>query len=257
MLPYYIIAVIVGMALLNALMFVILKKLGDRTEKLIRTSVLREISVYDHVLGRKLNEALASNEELKKQKKAAPPAAGWTDAAPRLDASALLNVQGGTYRSATFLRDYRRVKQLAMQDIPTLIDQVRRDADADGDSGLSPVAGILEKLTPEAMYELVTLPQKEQMLLLGELLTESEKGVLDAYMAGTEAFDVIAFWNEVQDGAQTGSDRLTVYTSDPAADYSFVGGEIETVYDPSICEGVRILYRDKLYDYCLLRREVL
>lgn len=254
---YYLIAVIVGMALLNALMFVILKKLADRTGKLIRSSVLQELSVYDHVLGRKLNEALATNEELKKHAPAAavpePPATG-----SRAVAAGVLAVPNGVYRNETFLRDYRRVKQLSAPDVRTAVRQVREMAGDGGDAARGQAAAEIGRmLAGDAAYQLSTLPPEEQETVLRGVFSAPQQALLDEHLLLRSKFDLMAFLEEMEACAREGSDRMTVYTGDPDADYGALDPQIDTVYDAGICEGVRILYRNRLYDYSLLLREVM
>lgn len=258
MLPYYIIAILVGMALLIAFLFVILKKLSERTGSLIRSSVLKELSVYDHVLGRKLNEALAMNADKDAQTSARVVPEVRESAAARLDTSALLTVQGGTYRNETFLRDYRCVKELSVTDMPAVIAEVRSRA-ADDPRYLRgrAAAGILEKFPQSLLYELITLPEDEQKALILSQLSADERALFDDYLLMTRDFDPAAFLDAMEGEAHAGSDDMTVYTGDPQADYAACGADITTVYDPSICEGVRIAYRNKLYDFCLLHREVM
>ncbi len=254
---FYLIAAILGMALLNALMFVILKNLSDRTGKLIRSSVLRDLSVYDHVLERKLNEALTVNEALKKSAPAVQPFE-YDMPQVKTPTGGVLSVANGMYRSESFPRDYRQVKLLSAPNVPEAIAEVKRRALDDEAYQKGCIAAQICSLLPsDAAYELSTLPVKEQEALLRELLTPEQRALLDEHMLLRTQFDLFAFLDEMNSLAFESSGRILVLTGDPTADYGALDPLVDTVYDAGICEGVRIVYRNRLYDYSLLLREVI
>jgi hypothetical protein len=100
------------------------------------------------------------------------------------------------------------------------------------------------------------LTPEQAFSVLRDGLPDSARRVVDDFLA-EENGDVIAFFSWLEVRAFMDSAELLVRTGDPAetaADYG--GGGAVVQYDPSVCEGVYIVARGRVYDFSIKSREI-
>jgi len=159
------------------------------------------------------------------------------------------------YIDNEFFSDYKKAKRLLVMDKAQIIRTVFEKYPYEGNIERYNLANsIKDKLNYEAMYDLCTLPKLEQLQALNEGLTASEVDLLEEYIKSLldpDKFDIIGFINWIKFVVNEESPILTAYLGEEDEDYSDVADNVVCLYDKNVCEGIRIVYQGRLFDYSI------
>lgn len=108
---------------------------------------------------------------------------------------------------------------------------------------------ILTDLPLETAYSLSTLDPEEQEQILRQCLDEEELKILEQYLDENGTMDACGFREYASVFSDLYSDKTTVYTGNPES--AGKDGRVETVYDEGICEGVRVVRGNRMFDYSI------
>ena len=108
---------------------------------------------------------------------------------------------------------------------------------------------ILTALPLETAYSLSTLDPEEQEQILRQCLDEEELKILEQYLDENGTMDACGFREYASVFSDLYSDKTTVYTGNPES--AGKDGRVETVYDEGICEGVRVVRGNRMFDYSI------
>lgn len=159
------------------------------------------------------------------------------------------------YIDNEFFEDYKMAKNLLVMDKDDIIRTVMGKFPYNGDIERYTLAkGISDKLSFEATYDIGTLEPRDQLLAIDEILEESEISMLEEYI-GTisewQDFDVLNFERFIDKICADESPILTAYTGEEGLDFTHIDPNIIAQYDDNICEGIRIIYQNRVYDYSI------
>jgi len=159
------------------------------------------------------------------------------------------------YIDNEFFSDYKKAKRLLVMDKAQIIRTVFEKYPYEGDINRYNLANsIKDKLNYNAMYDLCTLPKVEQLQALNEGLTPEEVDLLEEYiktLLDPGKFDIIGFINWIKFVVNEESPILTAYLGEEDEDYSDVAENVVCLYDKNVCEGIRIVYQGRLFDYSI------
>lgn len=115
---------------------------------------------------------------------------------------------------------------------------------------------IMEELNFDAMYDLCSLPGQDQYQVLSESFDEDEQTIFTEYTSQLEQpedFDVLAFLNYVKLEQRQHDPYVYVYVGENEVDYSNEDRMIVCRVDDNICEGLKIVYQNQIYDYSIYK----
>jgi len=156
-----------------------------------------------------------------------------------------------------FFEDYKLAKTLLVMDKAQIIRDILEKFPYTGDKIRYQLAhGILERFNFEAVYDMCTISRKEQLLLLNEELTDKEMVLFEEYakevnLTDVNDFNMFGFRSWLSEVVYLESPMLVAYLGDPDEDYSYVSPYVDCQYDKNVCEGIRIVYQKRLYDYSI------
>lgn len=165
------------------------------------------------------------------------------------------------YIDNDFFTDYKKAKRLLTMDKGQIIKNVLERSPYSGDAKRFDAANnIKKKLNFDAVYDLCTLYQTDQLLFLDEVFDEYEQSILVEYLQtvedieatqGERNFNILHFLNWIEQIINAESPVLVAYLGDHDEDYSNVAPNVECKYDDNICEGVKIVYQNMLYNFSI------
>lgn len=154
-----------------------------------------------------------------------------------------------------FFEDYKLAKNLLVMDKAQIIRDIMDKFPYSGDLERYHTAnGILEKLNFEAIYDLSSLAETTQLEVLEEALEKPEELLLKEFIdmsEGMEQFDLLGFLSWLKQVVHKESPLLMAFVGDKDEDYSYVADNVVCELDKNVCEGIRIIYQNKLYDYSI------
>lgn len=116
------------------------------------------------------------------------------------------------------------------------------------------VSGILEKLNFEAIYDLCNAQSKEQYQVLCETLEPEELVILNEFMEEAPGdFNILDFIDYMKKVMRDNDPRLFVSVAENEEDLTDEKRGIICSTDPNICEGLKVIYQNKIYDYSIYK----
>lgn len=160
------------------------------------------------------------------------------------------SIDRSCYKNADFKEDYKAVKEnmdFSKQDI--IRDVISGEEESDETSA---VVELVRDFDFETIYQLSTLQSDEQKEVLKASLSEGQLDILNEYLSSkVEAFSCIDFFDYVTQLAKRQDPNFYVKTGWSNDSFEHLGDNVVTVHDRDITEGLKIVHKDKLYDYSI------
>ena len=256
-------AVLAVVAVLFLFIFTAIRQTALRIREQVRGRYLDELSMFDRIYKEKMDRLKEIREEqellnsniMKKGGNAAKAkeSDGETGKAVYASVSSGGDIPVSRLSSPDFFEEYRYVKNAFQQDRDEIVRGVSGD-EPDIMWQLGEIAEKILKLLPEeTAFSMSTLEPEEQLGILDEFFDESSKELLNWYQEHEKKeevpFEILTFWSYVKNLADLYNGEITVYTGDH--DYKAALPGVKTVYDDTICEGIRVRRGSRIYDYSL------
>lgn len=118
------------------------------------------------------------------------------------------------------------------------------------------VMELRKKFNSTTIYKLKILSEEEQMELLNNKLSEKERQVYKAYLKINNKHNIDSFIDYLNELVDLNNPNITVYVGNKTENYDYLSNYIKTVYSKDIYKGIKIIYKNKIYDYSLNERNV-
>jgi hypothetical protein len=96
----------------------------------------------------------------------------------------------------------------------------------------------------------------EQMELLNKQLNEKEIQIYKAFLKINNKHDIDSFIDYLNELVELNSPNIIVYVGNKTENYDHLSNYIKTIYSKDIYKGIKIIYKNKIYDYSLNERNV-
>ena len=118
------------------------------------------------------------------------------------------------------------------------------------------VTNLRNKFTSDIIYKLKVLSDNEQIELLNKNLDNKELEIYKAYLTTNKKFNLDSFIDYLNELVDLNNPNITVYVGNKTENYDYLSEHIKTIYSKDIYKGIKIIYRNKIYDYSLNERNV-
>jgi len=118
------------------------------------------------------------------------------------------------------------------------------------------VINLRKKFNSDIIYKLKILTEQEQVELLNKNLDETEKEIYKAYLKINKKHNLDSFIDYLNELVDLNNPNIQVYVGNKLENYDYLSDYIETVYSEDIYKGIKIVYKNKIYDYSLNERNV-
>ena len=236
-------------------MFIVLKSTVKKINSQTKLYFVDKAQEYDYMIDKKLDKLSKINQELKEKE---------------------LNKEetNDSINSNNYEFDYKIIDMLnktKYQDknifeINKLIDE-NFDIDyigilkeflinIDTDESYKFAMDLRNKFNSTTIYQLKILSELEQMELLKKNLNEKELQVYKAYLKLNNKHDIDNFIDYLNELVDLNNPNITVYVGNKTENYDHLSKYIKTIYSKDIYKGIKIIYKNKIYDYSLNERNV-
>ena len=236
-------------------MFIVLKSTVKKINSQTKLYFVDKAQEYDYMIDKKLDKLSKINQELKEKE---------------------LNKEetNDSINSNNYEFDYKIIDMLnktKYQDknifeINKLIDE-NFDIDyvgilkeflknIDTDESYKFAMDLRNKFNSTTIYKLKILSELEQMELLKKNLNEKELQVYKAYLKLNNKHDIDNFIDYLNELVDLNNPNITVYVGNKTENYDHLSKYIKTIYSKDIYKGIKIIYKNKIYDYSLNERNV-
>jgi len=118
------------------------------------------------------------------------------------------------------------------------------------------VINLRKKFNSDIIYKLKILTEQEQVELLNKNLDETEKEIYKAYLKINKKHNLDSFIDYLNELVDLNNPNITVYVGNKNENYDYLSEHIKTIYSKDIYKGIKIIYKNKIYDYSLNERNV-
>ena len=162
------------------------------------------------------------------------------------------------YIDNDFFEEYKIAKDKLMSiNKQEVIDNVIEKVPFTGNIELyETIQGILNKLNFDAIYDLCSSTKEDQLQIIKDSLDDNEQKLLLEYMETLEdidEFEVLGFTDFLKHTAWKNDPHVFVSVAENEEDYSNKERNIVCLVDQNICEGLKIVYQNKVYDYSIYK----
>lgn len=256
---YVLIAVLAVLAAMIGFMLLVLRQMGHAAGQQIEKDAGRLFGLYDELLeekSRQLKELYEEEAALKERmERLAQTGSRGEGREARLPAPLLCQP---AFHDEEFSHHYNQVRTLFSMDKKAFVLDFKKQLPAPEDNEKKThnlLLNIRSLLGFESLYRLSILPPSSLQEILEEVLTEEQAGIYHNWREENPEGTVSDFSDWLDYRLSLTGDTLTVKVSpswfEENGAHSLNTEGICWMPDPSVCEGLRLLYRGYLYDYSI------
>ena len=112
------------------------------------------------------------------------------------------------------------------------------------------------KFSSDIIYELKSMVPEDMEKKLSEMLDQKEYKVYDAFKLMVSDHSIDNFMIYLGQLVDLNNPKVKVLVGSKSENYDHLSDYIETIYSDKIYRGVKIVYRNKVYDFSLSERNV-
>ena len=113
-----------------------------------------------------------------------------------------------------------------------------------------------KKFDSNMIYLLKSMMQSDREEKIKDLLDKKEYKVYDAFKLVTEDNSIENFIDYLDQLVDLNNPKVKILVGNRQENYNHLNKNIETVYNDKIYRGIKIIYRNKVYDFSLSERNV-
>lgn len=258
------IAVVIVLVIMLYFMYVTLKASVDNANRKVNSYFLGKLEDFDE----EFDSKLAKIEELTETRDTlSREVRGLKDDmisfktspfyAPRPLARSVY-VPVARYIDDDFFEEYKSAKDMLKMDKPGIIMNIYEKVPYTGNMELYNMALEFKSLLEfDVLFELASLQPMEQLKFIDSCLDENQEKFLVDYIMNEitypEDFDVLEFMSYIKIILKKHDPHLYVRTGETDEDLSNVHELVVSDFDDNVCEGIKIIYQNKVYDYSIYK----
>lgn len=112
------------------------------------------------------------------------------------------------------------------------------------------------KFSSDAIYDLKSMMSDKQEEELKKMLSNKEYKVYEAFKLVVSDHSIDNFIDYLDQLVNLNNPKITILVGNKSENYDHLSENIETVFNDKIYRGIKIIYRNKVYDFSLSERNV-
>lgn len=234
-------------------MYKILKKTVDKVNEQTKTYFVDKLQVYDDLINEKEIKLKEINEKIENKKaeldklKDTSSKNNYT-----FDKSIIDIMADADYKQSFFSELQKKIdNDFDLNYEKIILEFIKENVD---DKDYNIALKIRKKFDRETIYKLENELDLEKAIL--NILKEDEKYIFDEYKKYNKVKKLNDFLNYIDELISVSSPCIEIQVSNSKQNYNHLSKYIKTVVNDSIYKGIRIVYKNKVYDFSLNERNV-
>ena len=163
------------------------------------------------------------------------------------------DIDNTRYKSDTFNDEYKNIRSEMDFDRDSVVMDVINEEDDEQHEFAEAILSINDSFDFETIYELGTVSSFDQVKVLKEVFNKKQNEFLASYInsLGNKEFNIVEFFNTVKENAKLVDSNYYVKTAWDHENYEDLGDNVVTVHDENIVEGIKVVHKNKMYDYSI------
>lgn len=260
----FFVAVVIVLLVLIYFMVIVLRSVVSEVNQKVNGYFLKHLENYDEQFENKFTQMKEMNEKEEKMSRTLRSLERELEAykvspfyVPR-PIPRDIYIPTARYIDNDFFVEYKVTKDKLMsidkqQVIYNVMDKVPYTGDIDR---YNLACEIISDLDFEGMYNLCSVSSSEQMDILKEALTDEKGEMLSQYIDTLDEesqFDSLQFIDYVKTIRTIEDPHVYVSVGENELDYTEEDKKIICSVDSNICEGIKIIFQNKVYDYSIYK----
>jgi hypothetical protein len=236
-------------------MFLILKKTVKTINTQTRLYFVDKSQEYDDLINKKIDKLNEIDKEIKKKELYREEESNLNNKGNyEFDYNIINLFNNTTYQNKNVFELSKKIDEEFRIDYISLIkDFISNIGD---DTGYKFCMNIRDKFTSDVIYSLKTLSDMDVINKIREILDDDEYKIYDLYRGTNVSNNIEGFIDYLNELIDLNNPNIIVYVGDKSTSYDYLSKYVKTVYSSDIYKGIKIRYKNKIYDYSLNERNV-
>ena len=254
MVTLFLIAIVVIIVLV-VLMFFILKSTVKKINSQTKLYFVDKLQEYDYLIDQKEERLNQINKEIKeKELKREDGNTSINGKSYEFDYQIIDLLNKTQYQDKNIFEMSKKIDEKFNIDYVALLTEFLSNVKEDGTYSFC--KNLRDKFTSDIIYKLKVMSNEEQKEYLKTFLLEEEYQIYKLYCDLNEKGDLDGFLDYLNELMDLNNPMVFVYVGTREENYDYLSKYIKTIYSKDIYKGIRIIYRNRIYDYSLNERNV-
>lgn len=260
-----IIVSIILMALMLLFVFILFKNIVKKIDDNAKKYFLNKMQDYDYILEKKQGDLSELNEKIEVLKQRNINLLYSTEANKHQlekvyeedeekKPQVKQNLSTPEYRdSIQFFNNYKELKKMFSVDNEKIItDFIKKHKNIEEEKEYKKLQKLREKFDNESIYGCITLKTEDQIKVLSDILTASQKKLVGFdILKEKKNFNINDLINYIDNRMKEIEPTIYIYVNGVNINYNSIDKNIVTKQYANMAEGIIIQYRNKMYDYSI------
>ena len=250
---YFIISFVVIILLVVA-MSLILKNAVKTIDDKSKSYFVDKLKEYDYLIDEKEKKLSELESELEKRKNGLKDnIEGASKPSYDFDTSIIDLLTETSYLDKNIFEINKRIEEKFIINYEDLIKDFL--SNIKDDNRYDFCLNLRNKFTPEEIYKIEIMLDEDREKYLKEFLTKEEYMVYEIFISSNR-FNMEDFIDYLNRLIELNDPTVTVLVPSKNVNYDYIDSKIKTKVSDNIYRGIKILYRNKVYDFSLSERNV-
>ena len=237
------------------LMFMILKKTVGIVNSQTKSYFINKLQGYDDLITEKENKLLEIDELIKnKEKGIKEDNSNKEDKKIAFDTNIIELLNSAKYQDKSLLEVNKFIDDNFVVNYEELIKDFLSLCDENKNYEFC--LNLRGKFTSDVIYELKSMTSLEQDEKIKKMLNSKEYKVYEAFCLVVSEKSVDNFIGYLDQLVDLNNPKITILVGNKSENYDHLSEYINTVFNDKIYRGIKIIYRNKVYDFSLSERNV-
>ncbi len=236
-------------------MFMILKKTVGIVNSQTKSYFINKLQGYDDLITEKENKLLEIDELIKnKEKGIKEDNSNKEDKKIAFDTNIIELLNSAKYQDKSLLEVNKFIDDNFVVNYEELIKDFLSLCDENKNYEFC--LNLRGKFTSDVIYELKSMTSLEQDEKIKKMLNSKEYKVYEAFCLVVSEKSVDNFIGYLDQLVDLNNPKITILVGNKSENYDHLSEYINTVFNDKIYRGIKIIYRNKVYDFSLSERNV-
>ena len=241
--------------ILVVLMFFVLKSTVKKINSQTKLYFVDKAQEYDYMIDEKLEKLSKINQELKEKELNNEETNNSINSSNYEFDYRIIDLLNKTkYQDKNIFEINKMIEEKFDIDYVGILKEFLKNIQDDGTYKF--VTNLRNKFNSDIIYKMKILSEEEQVELLNKNLDNTEKEIYKAYLKINKKHNLDSFIDYLNELVDLNNPNITVYVGNKTENYDYLSEHIKTIYSKDIYKGIKIIYRNKIYDYSLNERNV-
>jgi hypothetical protein len=270
-----IVAAVILIVIMLVFVFILFRNIIKRMDSNAKKYFVNKMQDYDYILEEKQNKLNQIESEIKEiekehknvfntndniefgfkstEEKPKEKENDYTNDFRKHNGEIKYNLNVPDYRETQFFNNYKEVKKIFSVNNEKIIeDFIAEHKNPKEEKEYKELSKLRNKFDSDTIYELLTLSEEDQSMILNQSLTDAEKELIGFDdMNKNSSLSIKELIKSLDERLELIEPTIYIYTNNADSKYDLINENIVIRQYRNISEGIIIKYRNKIYDYSI------